>query len=583
MKIVNTIKTILLLSVVVILPSCLDLDPQDQMSDANLWQTPNDYKLYANQFYEWTRDFSSAVYDGPHSDTRSDLMTSSSYNEYSKGINNIPVSDGNYTGAYTKIRYANILLQKAESYPNPTDIARYVAEAKFFRAYEYFDLLQLFGDVIVVTEPIDITDPKMNAPRDDRSKVVDLIIEDLKQAIPDLPKENAIATADKGRVSQGAAQAFLSRVALYEGTWQKFRTGDVTRINDLLDIAAESAWEVIDSKQYEIFKPAELGTDAYKYLFILEDVQSNPANIKKDKNKEYIFSRRHDEVIAPIGKNITKNCFANVQWVTRKLAEMYLGADGLPIDNAQSTAGVDYSTPDNEYAKRDNRMTNTLMAPGRKYWNNNASHTTWTDADKAAFDNKDFYPTSGSGYNNQKWATERNVKDEYEGYDFPIIRYAEVLLNYAEAVFERNADAEGNIMDASKVDAALVYLNEVRQRVNPNMPELTTSFATTHNLKMREEIRRERTVELFNEGSRIDDLKRWKTAETEMPENMLGVKWNTSGDWATWAGKWSPSYSLEDGCLLIETNRVWSNKNYLYPLPSDQRQLNPNIGQNPGW
>ena len=583
MKIVNTIKTILLLSVVVILPSCLDLDPQDQMSDANLWQTPNDYKLYANQFYEWTRDFSSAVYDGPHSDTRSDLMTSSSYNEYSKGINNIPVSDGNYTGAYTKIRYANILLQKAESYPNPTDIARYVAEAKFFRAYEYFDLLQLFGDVIVVTEPIDITDPKMNAPRDDRSKVVDLIIEDLKQAIPNLPKENAIATADKGRVSQGAAQAFLSRVALYEGTWQKFRTGDVTRINDLLDIAAESAWEVIDSKQYEIFKPAELGTDAYKYLFILEDVQSNPANIKKDKNKEYIFSRRHDEVIAPIGKNITKNCFANVQWVTRKLAEMYLGADGLPIDNAQSTAGVDYSTPDNEYAKRDNRMTNTLMAPGRKYWNNNASHTTWTDADKAAFDNKDFYPTSGSGYKNQNWATERNVKDEYEGYDFPIIRYAEVLLNYAEAVFERNADAEGNIMDASKVDAALVYLNEVRQRVNPNMPELTTSFATTHNLKMREEIRRERTVELFNEGFRIDDLKRWKTAETEMPENMLGVKWNTSGDWATWAGKWSPSYSLEDGCLLIETNRVWSNKNYLYPLPSDQRQLNPNIGQNPGW
>lgn len=66
----------------------------------------------------------------------------------------------------------------------------------------------------------------------------------------------------------------------------------------MLDIAAEAAWEVIDSKQYEIFKPAELGTDAYKYLFILEDVQSNPANIKKDKNKEYIFSRRHDEVIA---------------------------------------------------------------------------------------------------------------------------------------------------------------------------------------------------------------------------------------------------------------------------------------------
>ena len=219
------------------------------------------------------------------------------------------------------------------------------------------------------------------------------------------------------------------------------------------------------------------------------------------------------------------------------------------------------------------------MAPGRKYWNNNASHSTWTDADKAAFDNKDFYPTSGSGYNNQKWATERNVKDEYEGYDFPIIRYAEVLLNYAEAVFERNADAEGNIMDASKVDAALVYLNEVRQRVNPNMPGLTTSFATTHNLKMREEIRRERTVELFNEGFRIDDLKRWKTAENEMPQTMLGIKWK-----GTEYESWNTTFSLNDeGCVVVETGRQWADKNYLYPLPSDQLQLNPTLGQNPGW
>ena len=69
----------------------------------------------------------------------------------------------------------------------------------------------------------------------------------------------------------------------------------------MLDIAASAAWDVIDSKQYEIFKPEELGTTAYKYLFILENAQSNPANITKAKNLEYIFSRRHDEVIAPIG------------------------------------------------------------------------------------------------------------------------------------------------------------------------------------------------------------------------------------------------------------------------------------------
>ena len=87
MKIINIIKAILLLSVVITLPSCLDLDPKAQLADANLWQTPNDYKLYANQFYEWPRDFAAALFDGPHSDTRSDLITSSDYNEYSKGVN----------------------------------------------------------------------------------------------------------------------------------------------------------------------------------------------------------------------------------------------------------------------------------------------------------------------------------------------------------------------------------------------------------------------------------------------------------------------------------------------------------------
>ena len=170
MKIINIIKAILLLSVVITLPSCLDLDPKAQLADANLWQTPNDYKLYANQFYEWPRDFAAALFDGPHSDTRSDLITSSDYNEYSKGVNTIPVSDGNYTGAYTKIRYANILLQNAENYANLNDIARYVAEAKFFRAYEYFDLLQLFGDAIIVTKPVDIDAAEMNAARNDVRK-----------------------------------------------------------------------------------------------------------------------------------------------------------------------------------------------------------------------------------------------------------------------------------------------------------------------------------------------------------------------------------------------------------------------------
>ena len=114
------------------------------------------------------------------------------------------------------------------------------------------------------------------------------------------------------------------------------------------------------------------------------------------------------------------------------------------------------------------------------------------------------------------------------------------------------------------------------------MPKLTTSFASENSLNMREEIRRERTIELYNEGFRVDDLKRWNTAIVEMPKPILGVKW-TGTDFATsWAGA-SNMAKDSDGCLILENSRRWGSKNDLYPLPVDQCQLNPNVGQNPGW
>ena len=157
--------------------------------------------------------------------------------------------------------------------------------------------------------------------------------------------------------------------------------------------------------------------------------------------------------------------------------------------------------------------------------------------------------------------------------DFPVIRYAEVLLNYAEAAFELSEGISDNDLNIS--------LNLVRQRVNPSMPKLTNAFVASNGLNMRTEIRRERTVELFLEGFRIDDLKRWKTAETEMPQDQLGVK--ITGTWyeSNWANQ---ARSLNaDGCIIMYAGRTWAQKNYLYPLPQDQRQLNPNLGQNPGW
>jgi len=145
-------------------------------------------------------------------------------------------------------------------------------------------------------------------------------------------------------------------------------------------------------------------------------------------------------------------------------------------------------------------------------------------------------------------------------------------LNYAEAVFERN----GSITDADLNKS----LNFVRNRVNKTMPKLSNSFITDNGLDMRTEIRRERNIELYFEGFHVDDLKRWKTAETEMPMDLQGITF-TGTQWET---KWSGIKSrVVNGVFRLETGRTWADKNYLLPIPTQQIQLNPNLAQNQGW
>lgn len=571
MKLYN--KVILIFFLCGAMCSCLNLSPEDELADGNMWTSASNFKYFANNFYSWTRDFTTSINDAPHSDWRSDMWTSSSINQYSHGSNSIPTSDGSYTSNYAHIRRANLLLQNASSYTGSESISQYVAEAKFFRAYCYFDLLQLYGNVIIVKKPVDINSSEMNAVRNDRKEVANFIIQDLKEAINGLP--STLSSDDNGRLTKWAAYAFLSRVALYEGTWEKFRSGNTDSIANLLNTAVKSSKAVIDSGGYELFKPAALGDSAYKYLFILEDEQSNPVNLTKSANKEYIFSRRHDETLSPIGTNVTKTCLKNVMYINRKFANLYLCSDGLPIDKSSKFSG--YGTMTSEFTNRDNRMKNTLLANGLYYWANNSTNcrVDWKGmAGQDALHASACDVRSGSGYQNQKWAAEREVKDTYEGYDYPIIRYAEVLLNYAEALYERDGAISDDDLDKS--------LNLVRCRVNSSMPKLSNSLVENNGLSMREEIRRERTIELFDEGFRIDDLKRWKTAETEMPEDILGIKWSGTAFESKW-GTASSTSKNTDGCLILENGRAWESKNYLYPIPTDQLQLNPNIGQNTGW
>lgn len=551
--------------------ACMDLSPKAQLSDAQVWSSPANYSLFANQFYGWTRDFQGSDYmcswtDGVHSDTRSDLVATPNLNVYSAGSNSIPSTDGNYKTLYKRIYYTNLLLKNAAEFEPKADIAIPMGEAYFFRAYFYFELVQIFGDVIYTDTPLDMDSEKLYGKRNDRLEVIRHCVDDLKKAaelLPEMPTED-------GRVAKGAANAFLSRVALYEGSWQKFHNNNASAANELFATAAAAAKAVIDSKAYSLFYSDALGgKDSYRYMFILENTDCNPAKLTKADNKEYIFSHRHDEATKKIGTNITHGAQNSGVYVTRKLADMYRCQDGLPIAKSPKFQG--YTGQNTEFADRDNRMNATLLRHGQKYWNNDGKwRTTWTAADEE--DALTCDRRSQSGYINNKWATERKVDDTNEGYDYPVIRYAEVLLNYAEAVYEQGESISDADLDLS--------LNLVRQRSNPDMVKLSNSLVSANGLSMREEIRAERTVELALEGFRVDDLKRWKTAETEMPQNLRGIP--MTGWFATnWTNQTRPLDA--DGSIILYDGRVWAEKNYLYPIPSDELQLNPELGQNKGW
>lgn len=556
--------------------SCLDFSPEEQLSDSQVWSRAENFSLFSTEFYEWTRGFRpstsvtymNAIGDGPHSDTRSDLLCEASVNTFSAGSNSIPSTDENYKQIYKRIYYTNLLLQKAAGFEPQDDITEPVGEAYFFRAYLYFELVQMFGDCIWTGEPVDVDSEVLYGNRTDRVTVIRNCISDLKSAADLLPE----TPSEDGRVCSYTAWALISRIGLYEGTWQKFHNGDAAASAEFLSEAEDAAKTVMDSGRYELFYSDALGgRDSYRYMFLLENVQCNPAGLTKSANTEYIFARRYDETLKPIGYNITQAALNNTFRPTAKLAQMYRCQDGLPISISPLYQGEDGQNSD--FENRDNRMNGTLMQNGQIYWNNDGTwRTTWTSDEEGMTASR----RVNSGYANYKWATERHVTDESEGYDYPVIRYAEVLLNYAEAVFEQGESITDEQLDES--------LNLVRHRSNPDMTALSNELVDSHaseGMTMREEIRAERTVELFMEGFRIDDLKRWKTAEDEMPQDLLGIKYD--GTW--YESNWTDmSYTTNsEGRIVLYTGRIWNERNYLLPLPSDECQLNPNLGQNPGW
>lgn len=557
----NTIKATLAVFVItsLALGGCkkdLNLVSQDTITDATFWKTGNDFKLAANNLYNGLNGFG-------EEDTESDIAFNTP-NTVSNGNLQPTENSGEWTGDYGYIRSANNILEKGAG-NSDADIKRYVAEAKFFRAWYYWRLLRIYGGVPLITKVLQTGDPELFAPRATHIATADQILKDLGEAATDLPLQADLSAPDIGRITKGTAQALASRVALFEGTWEKYR-GDASAAK-YLDAAVTAAQQVINSGVYSLYKGS--GAQSYRYLFIEAG----------DDSKESILDRRYARNI--FGQDAPYMYDQDGYNPTRKMVDLYLDKNGVPI-TAAGTVFHGYSTFTSEYQDRDPRMTQTMIIPGtltNRVFYPVTKVENWPDKPQRNFN---------TGYILYKYMSEdplannsgRNGSASLFDFDRHLIRYAEVLLNYAEAVYEKNGTITDNDLNIS--------INLLRDRVS--MPHLTNAFVALHGLDMRTEIRRERTVELSLEGFRYDDLRRWKTAETELPQDVKGIK-ITGTDWATRAPYSDPSYLTKvdaNGFLIAERSRKFNPaKDYLQPLPTKEVAFyaanGKELTQNPGW
>jgi len=557
----NTIKVklaVLALSTLAV-GSCkkdLNLVSQDTITDATFWKTGNDFKLAANNLYNGLNGFG-------EEDTESDIAFNTP-NTVSNGNLQPTENSSEWTNDYGYIRSANNILEKGAG-NSDADIKRYVAEARFFRAWYYWRLLRIYGGVPLITKVLQTGDPELFAPRATRIATADQILSDLNTAATDLPVQADLSAPDIGRITKGTAQALASRVALFEGTWEKYR-GDASATK-YLDAAVTAAQQVISSGVYSLYKGS--GAQSYRYLFIEAG----------DDSKESILDRRYARNI--FGHDAPYMYDQDGYNPTRKMVDMYLDKNGLPI-TATGSVFHGYNTFTSEYQDRDPRMTQTMIIPGtltNRVFYPVTKVANWPDKPQRNFN---------TGYILYKYMSEdplannsgRNGSASLFDFDRHLIRYAEVLLNYAEAVYEKNGSIGDNDLNMS--------INLLRDRVS--MPHLTNAFVALNGLDMRTEIRRERTVELCLEGFRYDDLRRWKTAETELPQDVKGIK-ITGTDWATRAPYSDPSYLTKvdaNGFLIAERSRKFDPaKDYLQPLPTKEVAFyaanGKELKQNPGW
>lgn len=561
--------------------SCsVEVAPETSMSDANFWNSEGDLRLAANFFYTTLPGLTSK--EVTQDNWSNDAYPNSSGNEISDGSRPVPAENEDYIESYKNIFQANKLIEKAplvlEKGGDEIVVNQYIGEARFFRAFYYFEMLKRYGGVPLITHTLTVDDPDVFAPRASRDEVLELIYGDLDYAIGVLPSADELNSASEyGRISKTGALAFKSRVALFEGTRAKFHEyGDFSKH---LSLAKEAAEAVMSSGEHELFTQPSTGSNdevlnnAYFNLF---QEEGNGRG-----NRENIIVRRYGEsfenniVSTPVQRYYEGNSIVP----TQNFVDNYLMGDGLPKDKSPLYKEPDQSMTHAEYFDgKDPRMAFTLFKRGDEFISG-GNYTVPSPSKQR------------SGYGIRKYANKEFWARQVSFIDKPVLRYAEVLLNYAEAVYELDDAISDDVLNKTinVIRARLPEIN-IGTAANPvfvSLPRLTNAFVGESGLNMRDEIRRERKVELAFEGFSYWDLLRWKTAEKELPKTLYGSY--LFAEYLTNSGeKWDIGSTTvdENNYIILQRSslrRFDPKKDYLWPLPTTELAKNDALEQNPGW
>ena len=594
-------KIILLPFLLLIIASCsLDRYPLDTESVGSYYADEAQLRTATNLFYQRLLPGSGTIWE-----SASDLyFGSKGLTALQRGGNQrkTPSSDGDNWN-WTTLRSINELLDAIDVCPDKDAVKKYKGISYFFRAYFYWLKLRDFGGVPWFEHPLSTVDPDLYKARDSRDFIAGKILEDLDRAIAMLPDGK-----EAFRITKWEALAVKSRVALFEGTWHKYHD-EFTYEKDAdyyLKIAAEAADEFMASSPYVIYNTGNPATD---YQAVFAGTTENPGVINE---AEVMFGRNYKLTMGQSHFASRSTWGDNGMCVNKKFVDMFLMADGTRFTDQ---AGWDTKQFYDEMTGRDPRLSQIVRCPG---YHRIGGKSTWVPS----------FTNSLTGYNCCKYAVSEELVAtdgawSGEDTDLPVFRMAEVLLNYAEAQAERSdynitQDDIDKSIKLLRDRAGMPNLNVAAANASPDDNYLGSAKYGYTNVKGANkgvilEIRRERAVELAQElDFRWYDLMRWKAGKC-MTQDLRGMYFPGYGDYdldndgtmdicvhnGTVPGTSTAAAQVKvaTGASVVfsdgnkgyivpysTTKRNFDEeRDYLFPLPTDEIGINPKLEQNPGW